>query len=125
MDCSDVVVIAASGGAAISSDVTPVTLEPYTEYLGCAAFSVFNTSSVKYEAPRPIPLFLALDHSSSYNADLADLPNSAKFNDGCTANVTPWTCCTGDNTGTCDGLPASIQLLTPQFTHGPMLKLGR
>ena len=132
LDCSDAVVVAANGGAAIEADLlVPLDIQPNTEYLGCIAFSIRNTSSVKYEAPRAIPLFSALGAYSTYNADLPPMSGQvtelhAKFPAACVGAGDPWLCCTGAGTGpTCDGIPATISVLTPTFTHGPMLKLGR
>lgn len=132
LDCSDSVVIAANGGTAIEADLlAPLDIQPNQEYLGCIAFSIRNTSSVQYEAPRAIPLFSALGVYSTYNADLPPMSGQvtelhAKFPAACVGSGDPWACCTGAGTGpTCDGIPATISVLTPTFTHGPMLKLAR
>lgn len=132
LDCSNGVVDSAAGGTAIVAELlAPLTMTPNAEYLGCIAFSIKNTSSVQYEAPRAIPLFVAGGVYSTYNADLPpqagqDTELAAKFPNACTGNGTPWACCTGTGVGaTCDGLPATLQVLTPIWTHGPMLKLLR
>lgn len=132
LDCSSGVVDGANGGTAIEADLlVPITLQPNTEYLGCIAFSIKNTSSVQYEAPRAIPLFSALSVYSTYNADLpsqagADTELAAHFPNACTGSGAPWACCTAAGVGaTCDGLPETLHVLTPTWTHGPVLKLGR
>jgi len=132
LDCSNAVVDAAGGGTAIEADLlAPLTMTPNAEYLGCIAFSIKNTNSVQYEAPRAIPLFVAGGVYSTYNADLPpqagqDTELAAHFPNACTGNGTPWACCTAAGVGaTCTGIPDTIHVLTPIWTHGPMLKLMR
>lgn len=132
LDCSDPSPVdTAAGGAALGGDLdNAVVLQPYTEYLGCIAFSIRGVSTVKYEAPRAVPLFVVGGAYSTYNGDLAVPANgvtelAARFNYACVGSGDPFACCTGSLTGTCPGLPASITLLTAIWTHGPILKLGR
>lgn len=52
--------------------------------------------------------------------------NTAEFNDTCTASVTPYACCTGADTGTCTGMPATIGTITASVgSNAPFVALSR
>jgi len=115
-----------SEAAAGNSDTTglaPFTLTGGTQYLVCHASSAAATVSI-FSMNAGSPFNNAIATSALVSG--AGATQVAPFNEACTANVTPYTCCTGLGTGTCLGMAdrTGIQGVTASTTAGPLVVIG-
>src|SRR5207249_311685 len=83
----------------------PALLTQGTDYVEC--FSSSTNATLAYASPNVANLNIlgGAGAPSIYNFTAA---NAAQFNAACTANVTPYACCTGVGTGTCTGMPSTL-----------------
>ena len=103
--------------------LTPYVLTSGTMYLVCFADSA--TTTVTYRAPNTQSAF----HNTYTNVTFSGGTGTAQlaqFNDNCTANVTPYSCCTGADTGTCIGMAAvtGVPGVAAASVMGPTVMAG-
>lgn len=107
-----------------TTGLTATNLQAGQIYLVCAAGSDVNLRVYAYadgldQGPAPFGNPLTTIEGGTAASELA------QFNDNCTALDTPYDCCTGADTGTCAGMPATVPTKTPAQTFSPwIVKVG-
>lgn len=115
--------IATTAAATLSKTGLSFTLTAGTNYLACWADSA--TATVAYRANGTPGAYQNQYVNTTFNSG-AGATQVAPFNEACTAGSTPYTCCTGLGTGTCNGMAdrTGVQGLTAASVIGPLLTVA-
>lgn len=107
-----------------TATVSAFTLTGGTQYLVCIATSVAAT--LQFIGINAGALFNNQYETSTF-ASGAGATQVAPMNDACTANLTPYTCCTGVDTGTCLGMAdrVGIQAIVGVGGTGPLVVIDQ